>query len=234
MYIAHGGNPLSGGEKIPDQLVRFNLSLVDNRHRIEPDLEEEELAAIGYVTAQWAHLEHGILASTLVLSYENEAAPPKETTSLTFEKRLGAFRVTIERFVTDKKEKARLLKLVSKAANLSASRHKLAHGLWTWDYTDPKTLRASSFRPNVQFEVDFNAEGIRRLGERIGELNFELSCPGGKEDAWKSMAELASEGRGASRSALLQLSGDKVGAGRRPLQGRSPKRKRPGLQSSGD
>src|SRR5262245_29822873 len=141
--IAHGGNPLSGGEKIPDQLVRFNLSLVDNRHRVEPDLEEEELAAIGYVTAQWAHLEHGILASTLVLSYENEAAPPKETTSRAFEKRLGAWRVTIERFVTDKKEKARLLKLVSKAANLSASRHKLAHGLWTWDYTDPKTLRAS-------------------------------------------------------------------------------------------
>jgi hypothetical protein len=204
-----------------DHIVRYNLSLVDDRHRLEPDLVEEELAAIGYVTAQWAHLEHEILANTLVLS--GEAAPPKEATSLAFGKRLDAWRVTIERFVTDKKEKARLLKLVSKAANLSASRHKLAHGLWTWDYTDPKTLRAFSFRPNVQFEADFNAEGIRRLGERIGELSFELSCPGGKMDAWKSMAELASEGRGASRS--FQLSGDKVGARRRPLQGRSPKHK---------
>jgi hypothetical protein len=210
-----------------DPIVRFSLSLVDNRHRLEPDLEEEELAAIGYVTAQWAHLEHEILASTLALSYENGAAPPAEATNLSFEKRLGVWRKTIERFVTDKKEKARLLKLVSKAANLLASRHKLAHGLWTWDYTDPKTLRAFSFRPNVHFEADFNAEGIRRLGERIGELSFELSCPGGKMDAYKSMAELASEGRGASRSFLLQLSGDKVGAGRRPLQGRSPRRKRP-------
>jgi hypothetical protein len=210
-----------------DQIVRFSLSLVDNRHRVEPDLEEEELAAIGYVTTQWAHLEHVILAITLALSYANGAAPPAEATNLSFEKRLGAWRRTVEQFVTDKKEKARLLKLVSKAANLLASRHKLAHGLWTWDYTNPKTLRAFSFRPNVQFEADFNAGGIRRLGERIGELNFELSCPGGKMDAYKSMAELASAGRGASRSCLLELSGDKVGAGRRPLQGRSARRKRP-------
>src|SRR5262249_34825898 len=134
----------------------------------------------------------------------------------------------------DEKEKTRLLKLVSKAANLSASRHKLAHGLWAWDYSDPVTLKAFSFRTKVKFEADFNAEGIRRLGERLGELNFELSFPGGKMDAYKSMAELASEGRGASRSCLLQLSGDKVGTGRRPLQGKSPKRKRPGPQSSGD
>jgi hypothetical protein len=47
-----------------DHIVRYSLSLVDNRHRLEPDLEEEEFAAIGYVTAQWAHLEHKILAST--------------------------------------------------------------------------------------------------------------------------------------------------------------------------
>jgi hypothetical protein len=115
-----------------DHIVRYSLSLVDNRHRLEPDLEEEEFAAIGYVTAQWAPLEHKILASTLALSYESGAAPPVEATNLWFEKRLGA-RKTIERFVTNKKEKARLLRLVSKAANLSASRHKLAHGLWTWD-----------------------------------------------------------------------------------------------------
>jgi hypothetical protein len=51
-----------------DAIVRFSRSLVDNRHRLEPDLEEEELAAIGYVTAQCAHLEHEILASTLALS----------------------------------------------------------------------------------------------------------------------------------------------------------------------
>ena len=204
-------------------IVCFSISLVDNRHKVEPDLEPDELEAIGYVTAQWAHLEHEILASTLVLS---NGAPPKDATSLSFEKRLGAWRATIERFVTDAKEKARLLKLVSKAANLSASRHKLAHGVWTWDYTDPETLRAFSFRPYVHFEADFNAEGIRRLGERIGELSFELSCPGGKKDAWKSFSDLVSE-RGAFVARSFLLRGKKARAGRRPLQGRSPKRKRP-------
>jgi hypothetical protein len=214
-------------DPVNDHLVRFSLSLVDNRHRVEPDLEEEELAAIGYVTAQWAYLEHRILASTLALSHQSGAAPPKDAANLSFERRLAAWRETIERFVTDKKEKTRLLKLVSKAANLSTSRHKLAHGLWTWDYTDPRKLTAFSFRPTVGFEADFNAEGIRLLGQRIGKLNFELAFPGGKEDAYRSMAELASEGRGASRSALLELSGDKARASRRPLQGGSRKRKSP-------
>jgi hypothetical protein len=212
-------------DPMDDHVVRFSISLIDNRHRLEPDLEQEELEAIGYVTAQWAHLEHEILASTIVLSYQNGAALPNDATSLSFEKRLGAWRVTIERFVTDKKEKTRLLRLVSKAANLSAFRHKLAHGLWTWDYSDPKTLTAFSFRSNVHFAADFNAEGIRRLGDRIGELSFELACPGGKQDAYKSMAELASESRGASRSFLL--SGKKAQDVRRPMQGRSPKRKLP-------
>jgi len=231
---------LSGGEKIPDQLVRFNLSLVDDRHRLEPDLLEEELAAIGYVTAQWAHLEHAILASTFVLSSKNGVTLPRDATNLSFEKRLVVWRATIERFVTDEKEKARLLKLVSKAANLSASRHKFAHGLWAWDYSDPATLKAFSFRPNVHFEAHFNAEGIRQLGEKIGELNFSLSCPGGKMDAWNRFAEhlQANEGcfvdRTFALSGLSGLSRKQARTGRRPLQGRFPKRKRPGPQSSGD
>jgi hypothetical protein len=228
---------MNGGEKIPDQLVRCNLSLVDDRHTLEPDLEEEELAAIGYVTAQWAHLEHAILASTFMLSSKNGVTLPRDATNLSFEKRLVAWRVTIERFVTDENEKARLLKLVSKAANLSASRHKLAHGLWAWDYSDPATLNAFSFRPKVHFEAHFNAEGIRQLGEKIGELNFALSFPGGKMDAWQSWAEhlQANEGTFVARSFLLSgLSRKQARAGRRPLQGRSPKRKRPGPQSSGD
>jgi len=173
-----------------DPILRASLSLADNRHKLEPHLEPEELEAIGHVTVQWAYLEHAILISTLALSFENEAEPPKDATSLSFEKRLDAWRATIERFVIDKKEKTRLLKLVSKAANLSASRHKLAHGVWTWDYTDPETLRAFSFRPYVGFEADFNAAGIRQLGERIGELNFQLSFPGGKEEAGNRLPSL--------------------------------------------
>jgi hypothetical protein len=101
-----------------DPIVRFSISLVDNRHKVEPDLEPDELEVIGYVTVQWAHLEHEILISTLQLS--NGAPPPKDATCLSFERRLGAWRQTIERFVTDAKEKARLLRLHSEAARRSA------------------------------------------------------------------------------------------------------------------
>jgi len=36
-----------------DQIKVF-LNVKDSGHRIEPELEQKELAAIGYVTAQWA------------------------------------------------------------------------------------------------------------------------------------------------------------------------------------
>jgi hypothetical protein len=37
---------------------RIVLSLRAKRHRLDTELERDELAAIGYVAVLWAHLEH--------------------------------------------------------------------------------------------------------------------------------------------------------------------------------
>lgn len=44
-------------------------------HRIEAELEQQELAAIGYVTTQWAFLEHLILANTVELCSDTKSIP---------------------------------------------------------------------------------------------------------------------------------------------------------------
>jgi hypothetical protein len=51
------------------------------KHRIEPDLEEKELAAIGYVVTQWSYLEHSILASTIELCSAKKTNPPMDAAS---------------------------------------------------------------------------------------------------------------------------------------------------------
>jgi hypothetical protein len=73
----------------------------DSGHRMEPDLEQKELAAIGYVTAQWAFLEHAILASTCDIADENKVPLPADAGNKAFSKRLAAWRRLIEKFVTD-------------------------------------------------------------------------------------------------------------------------------------
>jgi hypothetical protein len=81
-------------------------------------------------------------------------------------------------------------------------------------------MQAFSFRPNVEFDVDFDFEGIRQLGDEIGELNFDLIFPGGKEDAWKSFMDLASEkGTWVSRSFLLSVREKRPEKNRRPRRG---------------
>lgn len=188
---------------MPDHKFRLVLSPRGEPNRIEPDLEEKEMAAIGFVTAQWSYLEHVILDNTLSLIPDGEQRP-SDANNLSFSKRLNAWRLTIERYAQGS-DKSRLLRLVSKAANLEAQRHKIAHGLWTWDSLNPTRLTAFSFRPRVAFEATFDFDALIRLSLQIGELNFELTYPRGVEDALEAIADAASERPLVSRSFLLSV-----------------------------
>ena len=216
--------------------MSFKVSIaVDkkSRHRIEPDLEQNELAAIGYVTAQWAFLEHAILASTVEIAQTNGVRIPVGASSKAFSKRLQAWQSMIKKFITNPSHQSVLLRTAGKAANLAGKRHKLAHALWSWDRPDPTALRAFSFRPNLEFDVDFDYDGLILLGDKIGEVNFDLVFPGGAEDAWKSVFESHADKDGyvnyVSGSFLLSTMGKAPSGRHRPRQGSPLKRKRTGV-----
>lgn len=192
-------------------------------HRIEAELEEKELAAIGYVTTQWAMLEHLILGSTVELCSDTESLPVGAA-GLAFKDRLRAWRLTVEKFATPAAEKSRLLKFVSRVANLEQRRHKLTHGLWTSNPTDHTTLIAFSFRPKVAFEAEFDFDGLIRLGADVGELCFSLMFPDGKEQAFEAMADEVSQRGVISRSFQLSVSPPKAANEKRPRMGNKPKR----------
>ncbi|MDH3232063.1 MAG: hypothetical protein OEQ29_00935 [Alphaproteobacteria bacterium] len=187
-------------------MPRILASLTGDPPQIAPELTNEEIAAIGYATVQWAYLEHGLFYRTLEAADAANVPLPRDATNSAFAKRLRAFRILIEKTEPDGSEKERTLKLVSKIANAEDKRHKITHGLWDWVPENPKRVKASSFRPNYEFEETFDLEKLAAFCKTLGEINFDLEYPGG-------LADVEMQVPFVSRSFLLKL-GEKDSEGR--------------------
>lgn len=208
-------------------MPKIILSLKDDRHRVESELAEAEIYAIGYVTVAWAILEHNILAATLGLTHSANIPLPEDATSLSFKKRLRAWRAVIRETVENDEVRSRLIKLANRIGSMERNRHRVTHGLWEWDFSKPDKLKGLSFRTPYHFEEPFDLNKLIRLGERIGEINFQLFYPGGKDQAWDEWAEdVAQHGAYVSREFALLLAGKEIVNPHLPLPS-PPKRKKP-------
>jgi hypothetical protein len=118
------------------------------KHRIDlAEMTGGELFAIGLMTVHWAYLEHAILLETAKLANRAKFKElPSEATSLSFKRRLGAFRATVSQVVKTKKSRDRLLRLASTISTLEDRRHKITHGLWQWYPSNPDRLQAYSLQ----------------------------------------------------------------------------------------
>jgi hypothetical protein len=184
-------------------------SLVDDNHIVRADLTSEECEAIGYVITQWALLEHIILMHTVELAQSANAPVPEDALNKSFDKRSEAWRRSIENHITDLKERERLLLLYRRTKDAEDRRHKVAHGVWTWAEGNPTRLLAYSFRPNVAFQHGFDLDRLRKLGDEIGAIGFQIEYPEGADEAWRvsfeSCADDSGQVRYVSRSFLLEM-----------------------------
>ena len=208
-------------------MSKIILSLKDDRHRVESELAEAEIYAIGYVTVAWAILEHNIFAATLGLTDRANIRLPEDATSLSFKKRLRAWRVVIRETAENEEERSRLIRLANRIGSIERSRHRITHGLWEWDLSKPDKLKGLSFRTPYHFEEPFDLNKLIKLGERVGEINFQLLYPGGKDQAWGELGEdLEQHGALVSREFALVLAGKEIVNPHLPLPS-PPKRKKP-------
>lgn len=90
-----------------------------------------------------------------------------------------------------------MLAIAQRISNCQQARNRITHGLWYWDYVTPDGATATSIKPSFQFTEHFDFEKLLKLGDEIAEINFGLSYPTGKMEAWKSLAQ---RGIGISRS----------------------------------
>jgi hypothetical protein len=185
-------------------MPRIVKNLETGQVHMDFELDPKELAAIGRVTVQWGYLENGIYAVSFALCRDAGVPLPEGAESLSLKTRLRTFREIVEAHVAEP-EKKQLLRLHSKIARLQNERHKLSHGLWEWDRDDPSRVRASSFRPRVEFDQGFDVEKLYKLGPEIGEISFELEYPEGYETAF---AEAMRNGGGfMSRDGIRAITG---------------------------
>ena len=192
---------------IPDTHFFIDFPLDGKPPLLGPDLTDKEMFAVGYVTCQWAFLEHAIFADTVLRARRAKVAVPSDAISNSFSRRLRAWRVVALRPSTRSAEKDRLSRLYSTIANLESKRHQVTHGLWSWDVKAPHKLTAYSFRPKVAFLEPFDSDKIWELGDRIGQVSFQFIYPGGKDHAYREWAKAASQAPSVSRSWLLSLRG---------------------------
>jgi len=165
-------------------------------------------------TVQWALLEHQLLLDTARMVNRAKSKLPPDATSLSFNRRLSAWRATIQSTVKDRKKRDGLLKLADKIANAESMRHRITHSLWQWFPSNPDRLRAYSFRPRVEFQQDhLTFDKLINFAWQIGQINYEMAYQPTKANRDRRVTRhhrAFARAHGStyiSRTLLLQLAG---------------------------
>lgn len=168
--------------------VTYAFALDGSKHQLFPDLLEEELFAIGRITVGFAYLENLILLDIVGTAAKRRIDVPQDAFSISFKKRLRLWRKFIHKYRRGK-PRERLLAIAQRISDCQQARNRITHGLWYWDYGTPDSATATSIKPSFQFTEHFDFKKLLKVGDKIAEINFELSYPGGKKEAWKSLAQ---------------------------------------------
>jgi hypothetical protein len=141
------------------------------------DLTGEEFCSIGMVVVQWAYLEHAVFERTVQLAQRYRLPVPENALSTSFSRRLRALREFANTVIKREATKKHFANLVSRIARAEGYRHRVAHGLWSYNPRRLEQLWSLSYRrSNVE---PFNVKKLTDFADLIGELSFELMRPGG-------------------------------------------------------
>lgn len=144
--------------------------------RIGLPLSPRELEAIGYITAQWAMLEHYVFAHTIYACTVANISPPKEAYSVAIRSRLRAWSTVVCNHLPDDHYKKDASTLVKQIIKLKLKRHRVSHALWSWDdeRQPEEEITTQSFLPAGKFKWDLDEKRLTRLGHEIAETNAQL------------------------------------------------------------
>ena len=107
--------------------VEIPVGRRDARPLIACDLVPDELQAIGLITVQWAHLEHCLYFRSCEIAAALRLAEPNDLRSLSFTRRLRAFR-SLAKQLPDA-ERKKWGSSSDRIANAEGTRHNITHGL---------------------------------------------------------------------------------------------------------
>ncbi len=162
-----------------DQLPAFQISssLIDEDEEpsIVFELSNIEYSAIGMVTVQWSYLEHALLlVHQMICEYLKEEISD-DAMSYSFSRRLRAWFDLLKAHESEIKNIKFFLSLHQRISKLMHERHKIIHGMWDYDTSNPFLLKLFSTRPKLNFENASSIDLVYSLATEIGKINCILT-----------------------------------------------------------
>jgi hypothetical protein len=145
----------------------------DQEWHLSLELTDEEYAALGRVSAQWAFLEHLIhWISERMLNALGETHRAMNSDS--FRQRNRLFRELSDRLFSGDPNRDRLMGLIDEAGSLQGERQRLIHGLLDWDHANPEALLVSTRKNANGRPWRIAVADINRVADKIAVLNAKL------------------------------------------------------------
>lgn len=150
-----------------------NLKGTGQEWRLTLELTEQEYAALGRVSAQWAFLEHLVhWVTERMLQALGEARD--EINSDSFRQRNRLFRELSNRMLANDSNLDRLIALIDEAGSLQGERQRLVHGLLDWDQENPDALLVTTRKNPGQRPWRITTDDINAVADKIAALNAKL------------------------------------------------------------
>jgi hypothetical protein len=160
--------------------------------RYEFDLDQQELAALGYAVAHWAFMEEALLQATVGIAADLGISEPSGARQDAFRARLRAFSTVAEQ-IPDEPTRTRFVSLVGRISNENGLRQKLVHGLWSFDMADPDCLLVEKPDGHGGKCLAVNTDRIIAFAQSVSEISMKLLHPNGL-----AIDDIAAEREGSS------------------------------------
>jgi hypothetical protein len=140
---------------------------------LELVLSDEQLIALGTITAQWAYLESEIAQLTELTARTHKRPIPERMDDFSFKAKMSAWRHVVREIEISDVERAVILNLANRIADIQKERHEAIHARWGLEHDGQ--LVAFGDRGRI-FARLMSTPTLWAIARKISELNVELGA----------------------------------------------------------
>jgi hypothetical protein len=187
----------------------------DGQWRVNLELRDAELIALGRVAAHWGFLEN--LLRELAKHMADALGEPlsADADSDSFRKRHRDLKSLVARAMANDPDRDRLLELIERVGSIQGERHRLIHGLIEWDESNKEALNVHTHKNPSGRPWPVTVETINGVADKIAALStFIYNFP--SDNPWPNIVAKFVERRdpgtpvAIDTEVLKKVSGDRM------------------------
>jgi hypothetical protein len=187
----------------------------DGQWRVNLELRDAELIALGRVAAHWGFLENLLreLAKHMAAALDEPLSADADSDS--FRKRHRDLKSLVARAMLNDPDRERLMDLLDRVGSIQGERHRLLHGLIEWNETNKDALDVHTHKNPGGRAWPVTVETINGVADKIATLSaFIYNFP--SDNPWPNIVskfvELRDPGKPVpiDTEVLKKVSGDRM------------------------